>query len=80
MKKTVIDILKAELLGKKIKSFEDIGSRTVEHILTIHKIYETHGCHLVCNGTLHVDGIDKPNMSFAFDINKWSYEIINDTV
>ena len=80
MKKTVIDILRTEILGKKIKSYEDIGYRTVEFILTIDKIYEISRNYIICEVTLHdEDGIDKPNMSISFDINNWSYEIINET-
>lgn len=79
MKKTVIDILRTEILGKKIKSYEDIGYRTVKFILTIDKIYEISRNYIICEVTLHdEDGIDKPNMSISFDINNWSYEIINE--
>jgi hypothetical protein len=74
--KNVLEILRTELLGKKIKSYERKGgySDTIMTI-TIDRIMELRGGYIYCEVTIHDNGSDKNEMYSAFDLENWEYEI-----
>jgi hypothetical protein len=73
--KNILEILKSELIDKKIKSYERNGgySDTILE-LTIDRIMELKGGYIYCEVTIHDNGVDKKQMYSAFDLSNWEYE------
>jgi len=75
--KTILDIVTPELLGKKIKSFENTGGSTYEMTLRIDKIFGYKNGHLECEVTIYAkEGSKRSGMITTFDFDNWKYEVV----
>lgn len=76
--KTILDIVTPELLGKKIKSFENTGGSTYEVTLCIDKIFGYKNGHLECEVTIYAnEGGKKSGMIISFDFDNWKYDVLS---
>ena len=73
--KNILEIIKSELIGKKIKSYErNSGYSDTILELTMNRIMELRDGCIYCELTIHDNGVDKPQMYSAFDLSNWEYE------
>jgi len=75
--RTILDIVKPELLGKKIRSYENTSGKTYEMTLHIDKIYGYNDGHLECEITVYSEnGSKRSGMITNFNFDNWKYELL----
>jgi hypothetical protein len=75
--KTILDIVTHELLGRIIKSVENISGSAHEMTLRIDKIFGYKNGHLECEVTIYPKtGGKRSGMITTFDFDNWKYDVV----